>query len=162
MFIGKKRKIYFDQFLHRFFPKNIKIYVEPFGGSFSVSTYLKNRPTTMVYNDINYYPDIDIKADHIHYGDYIKMFNEYDSPNTVFYIDPPYYGKEYLYDGCDEYQDSYHIKLMQDILKLKGRVIISYENHPFILKLYKEFNVYKYDGERFNFRNEIVITNFKN
>ena len=80
--------------------------------------------------------------------------------DTVIYIDAPYYGKEFLYQGCERYDDAFHIKLKEVFLTIKGKVIMSYENHLKILKLYSDSNIHKYEGERRNFLNEIVITNF--
>ena len=160
MFIGGKRKLLYDQFISKFIPDDIKVYVEPFGGSFAVSKYLKNIPKLLVYNDMNYYPDENIIADKIHHTDYKEIIKRYDSKDTVIYIDPPYFKKEFLYEGCERYGEEFHITLKWFFMSIKGKAIMSYENHPFILELYSDFDIHKYEGERKNFRNEIIITNF--
>jgi site-specific DNA-adenine methylase len=157
--IGRKRKQLYTEFISKFFPKNFKTYVEPFGGSFAVATYLFedriSESIKYIYNDINDYK-LSIKADKVHHLDYKEIFKMYDSKDTVFYLDPPYYKKEHLYDNCENFN---HEELRNEIKKLKGKIILSYENNPYICELYKDFNIYKYEGEKFIFRNEIIITN---
>lgn len=160
-FIGQKRKQYYTEFISKFLPKNIKTYVEPFGGSFAVACYIieediENSPERFIYNDINRY-DMNIYADKVHHLDYKEIFKMYDSEDTIFYLDPPYYKKEHLYDGCENFN---HEELRDEIKKLKGKVVLSYEDKPYIRKLYKDLNIHLYDGERFNFRYELIITNF--
>jgi len=158
-FIGQKTKKIYSDFISKYLPKDIIIYVEPFGGSFAISTYLETKPKIMVYNDINTY-DININADHIHHLDYKDIFDMYDSENTVFYMDPPYFNKEFFYDGCEKYTKDFHIELKENINNLKGKVIISYESKSFILKLYSDYNIYRYNGTDSILKNEIIITNF--
>jgi site-specific DNA-adenine methylase len=158
-FIGKKTKNIYTEFISKYIQKNISIYVEPFGGSFAISTYLENKPDLMIYNDINTY-DININADHIHHLDYKDIFDMYDSPDAVFYIDPPYFLKEFYYDGCENYTKDFHVELKEKINNLKGKVIISYESKSFILKLYSDYNIYRYNGTDPILKNEIIITNF--
>ncbi|MCK9417477.1 DNA adenine methylase [Candidatus Dojkabacteria bacterium] len=158
-FIGQKRKKLYTEFISKFIPQNIKTYIEPFGGSFAVSTYLDNKPDTLIYNDINHY-DINIVADITHHLDYKVIFDMYDNADTVFFLDPPYFRKEKWYAGCENYTKDFHIELHDEIKKLKGKVILSYEKHKFILDLYKDFNVYEYDGTNYLFKKEMIITNF--
>ena len=157
-FIGQKRKQYYTEFISRFLPKEIKTYVEPFAGSFAVATYLFEdritEPIKYIYNDINDYK-LDIKADKVHHLDYKEIFKMYDSEDTVFYLDPPYYKKEHLYENSENFD---HEQLRDEIKKLKGKVILSYEDRPYIRRLYKDFNIHLYGGDRMNFRYELIIT----
>ena len=93
---GQKNKRIFKKILYKFFPQEIHTYVEPFGGTFNIGNFLGKVPKVKVYNDINTYP-INIQADYVHHLDYKEVIKMYDSVNSVFYLDPPYYGKEYLY-----------------------------------------------------------------
>lgn len=158
--LGQKRKRLYTEFISKFIPKNIKTFIEPFSGSFAVATYLFedriNENMKFIYNDINYY-NLTIYADKIHHLDYKEIFKMYDSVDSVFYCDPPYVSFEHLYDNCQNFN---HEELRDEILKLKGKVIISYREHKIISKLYKDFNIHKYNGDNFIFRNEIIITNF--
>lgn len=160
-FIGQKRKQLFTEFILKFLPKNIETYIEPFGGSFAVACYIiedniETSPKRIIYNDINRY-DMNIYADKVHHLDYKEIFKMYDSEDVVFYLDPPYYKKEFLYENSENFN---HEELRNEIKKLKGKVILSYENNEYIKKLYKNFNINLYDGENFIFRNELIITNF--
>ena len=49
--IGIKKKRLFDEFIKEFIPTNIKTYVEPFGGSYAVHSYLPITPLTSIYNE---------------------------------------------------------------------------------------------------------------
>ena len=153
--IGEKREKHYTDFLIDYFPKDIVTYVEPFGGTFNMSTYLEKRPEVLVYNDINKYT-YDIHADFIYHKDYKEIIKQFDNTDTIFYLDPPYYQKEHLYDLKRGDKD-FHIEL-RDILKtIKGKFFISYEDCRFIRELYKDFQIDKYDGDIFYLRNEIII-----
>ena len=161
-FIGEKRRQLYDEFISKFIPQHIELYVEPFAGSFAVACYIFESEISInkvIYNDINNYNQV-IYADKVHHLDYKEIFKIYDDKKTVFYLDPPYYKKEYLYKGCENYTNDFHIELHNEVKKLTGKVIMSYENVPFILNLYKDFDIHTYPGTKFAFRNEIIITNF--
>jgi len=162
-FLGRKKKQLYTDFISQYIPNNIKTYIEPFGGTFSVSKYIveerkDNPPQRLIYNDMNIYP-IDICADEIYHLDYKEIFKKFDTKDTIFYLDPPYYKKEHIYDGCENYTKDFHIELYNEIKKLKGDVIISYNNNRFICELYKDFQIKKYSGDVFKFRDEIIILN---
>ncbi len=158
MIYGYKKRELFDSFIKNFIPENIYIYCEPFGGNFSIFNYLPNKPKISIYNDINKY-DIKICADLIYHLDYKKIFNMFNVDNIVWYLDPPYYTKEFLYKGCENYTKDFHIELKNEIQKLKGKVILSYEDNNFIRNLYNEFNIHKYQGKNHFFNRELIITN---
>jgi len=158
-FPGKKKKELLESLIMPQLPDNIAdmIYVEPFGGTFSCGKLLPIKPKMKIYNDIKKY-NFDIDADKKEHLDYSEILKKYDSCNTFFYFDPPYYGKEYLY-GMVKNDSEFHFKLKNDIKNLKGSYVISYEDVPFINELYKsEFNIKKYSGNNQMFKNEIVIT----
>ena len=110
----------------------------------------------MIYNDINDY-DITIHASKIHHLDYKEIFKLYDSEKTFFYLDPPYYKKEFLYYGCENYTKNFHIELRNEIQKLKGQFALSYEDNSFIRELYKDFNINLYPGDNILFKRELII-----
>jgi len=159
--IGQKRERLYSEFIADFFPKEFKTYVEAFGGTFAVASYLDADRTdndiNYIYNDINQY-DCDIIANEIHHLDYKEIFKKYDSIDTVFYLDPPYYNKEFYYINSENF---YHEELRNEINKLKGTVILSYENKRYIRELYKDFYIYNYGGDFEIFRNELIISNRK-
>lgn len=160
-FFGEKQKKLYTEFISQYIPNNIAVYVEPFAGTFSVACYLleereEDSPQKFIYNDINRY-DLTIFADKIHHLDYKEILKMYDSENTFFYFDPPYFKKEFLYDGCENYTKQFHIELKEEVEKLKGNFLISYYNDSFITNLYKDFNVIKYNGDNKTFKSEILI-----
>lgn len=55
-----------------------------------------------------------------------RMFEMYDSPRTLFYIDPPYIGAEHYYNQ-DEFD---HKELAKALQHTKGYVALSYYPHP--------------------------------
>lgn len=162
-FFGQKREKLYKELISQHFSDDIEVYVEPFAGTFSVACYLleerlEHSPKKFIYNDINDY-NFTIYADKVHHLDYREIFKMYDSETTVFYLDPPYYKKEFLYDGCEDYTKDFHIELKNEIDKLKGKIILSYQDDIFIRDLYNEYNINKYKGDDRIFKNELVITN---
>lgn len=152
---GEKRKRHYDEFLKEFLPDRIKIYVEPFGGTFNMSTYLAERPEKLIYNDINDYV-FDIVCDVKTHHDYRKVIDDNDSTDTIFYMDPPYYMKEHIY-GMTKGDRQFHIDLRNKLKNLKGKCFISYEDNPFIRELYKDAQIEKYQGNTHYLRDEILI-----
>jgi len=159
MIKGFKRKRLYNELIAQFIPINIKTYVEPFGGSFIVKSYLSSKPQKSVYNDIKTYSNLEIDADIILHKDYKEIFKDFDSIDTVFYLDPPYYGKEFYYD-LPKFDKKFHQELHDEIKKLKGKVILSYEGVNYINDLYSDMNIHTYQGDSKILKSEIVITNF--
>lgn len=153
--LGEKRLRHYTEFLQEFLPEDIEVYVEPFGGTFNMNTFLVNRPKKSVYNDIKDY-GFDIECDVELHTDYKEVLKEYDSPETVFYIDPPYYGKEDIYD-LPKNDKEFHIELKEQLSNLKGKVFISYCENRFIEDLYKDFRIERYKGRKHYLRNELII-----
>lgn len=70
------------------------------------------------------------------YDDLIKV---YDRSKALFYLDPPYYGAEKMYDVTFTKED--HFNLKQHLSNIKGLFLLSYNDDPFIRNLYKNFNI---------------------
>lgn len=94
--------------------------------------------------------------------DYSKVINKYDSPSTFFYFDPPYLEletREYKYKtiNIDD--------LAQQLRSLKGRFLMSYNDHPTIRKAFNGMRIttieteYIIGGKRRPVR-ELVIRNY--
>ena len=102
-----------------------------------------------------------------------KVIGNWDRKETLFYCDPPYYMLLGL-KGRGYYQCAFTAedhKRLRDILKgICGKVILSYDDHPEIRKLYKRFNVRSAgtvnytinhrSGVPSRHRPEVIITNF--
>jgi DNA adenine methylase len=66
--------------------------------------------------------------------DFRKCIEKYDSPDTLFYCDPPYYGKEHYYSGNFKKQD--HIDLANNLNQIKGKACVSYYYFENLRKMY--------------------------
>ena len=103
--------------------------------------------------------------------DFRKTIKNHDSKNTLFYVDPPYvkanekrclYGK----DGCKVTPK----EVADAVKKIKGKAIISYDNHPSVRKAFKGCKIgkiefpYTYDGkkgQKWRKTKELLITDCK-
>jgi len=77
-------------------------------------------------------------------GDWEKMFERYDRPDTLFYCDPPYYetagyGTEF---GVDQYEQMARLGL-----ECKGKVVISLNDHPVVREIFEGFEIHSKDYE---------------
>ncbi len=68
----------------------------------------------------------------IHNEDWKTVVDRYDSPDTLFYLDPPYHPDtcmvEMHYDHC--LTDAQHEQLVERVVTLKGKVVLSCYPHP--------------------------------
>lgn len=155
---GVKRRQLFDELILPHLPKDLQNYryVEPFGGTFAVASFLPIRPKSLIYSDITVYKfKLETTPDETYYSDYSHILRMFDKPDVIMYLDPPYVGKEDWYDVVNE---NIHIELHKVVSSLKhAKIFISYEAHPLILELYKGFKIFNYPGTRENFRKEILI-----
>lgn len=73
--------------------------------------------------------------------DFERLIRKYDTPNTLFYVDPPYVDAEFYYDTdeiCFRKED--HERLAQTLKSIKGKFVLSYYDHELVRELYKGFN----------------------
>lgn len=75
---------------------------------------------------------------HIENLDWAKCIERYDRPHTFFYLDPPYWQTEgYGVDfGLDQYE-----KMADMLRKLKGKAIVSLNEHPDIRRIFDGFYI---------------------
>lgn len=101
-----------------------------------------NASTRPWINTIDMFPEFHarIRDVQIENSDFRAVFRNYDSPNTFFYLDPPYVletrtaGKQYRFELVN--QD--HIDFIDHVLSLKGKCMISGYDHPLYLRLMGE------------------------
>jgi DNA adenine methylase len=67
--------------------------------------------------------------------DYKEVIEKYDSPETFFYLDPPYMGREKYYINHD-FNENSHYELASILYKIKGRFLLSYYHFDGIEELY--------------------------
>ncbi|SMO84909.1 DNA adenine methylase [Balnearium lithotrophicum] len=70
--------------------------------------------------------------------DFRKVIEKYDTPNTLFYLDPPYVQKEHYYRIGFTEKD--HRDLAEILKNIKGKFVLSYYPCELVEKLYKGFN----------------------
>jgi len=96
--------------------------------------------------------------------DYKTILRNYDSPDTFFYLDPPYYEV-----GVDAYTHKFiNVEELALALKnLKGKFMLSYNNHPYIRKMFAGFKIRTIKttytiraGDEAVERTELIITNY--
>lgn len=102
-----------------------------------------------------YKPLID-KINKIHNWDYKRVFTEYDSESTFFYIDPPYMGKEDYYINHNFNRES-HLELSDILKSIRGRFVLSYWYFDDLENLYRKFKIEK---KRTLMGTEYLIKNF--
>ena len=97
----------------------------------------------------------------------LDVINKYDSPNTFFYVDPPYYEKEHYYTQA--FGKHEHLLLAECLRNIQGKFALSYYHfdeldawfpeHKFNKKTY---NVSKQSSSRTNKQRgiELVIRNY--
>lgn len=108
--------------------------------------------------------------------DFINLNNFIEDISGYFiYLDPPYFGNKdkglYGKDG-KLHKNFNHLDLFEWVKKysLNNKIMISYDDSPYIRELYKDFNIYSFDfvysmtntgGNLCKEGKEIVITNYK-
>lgn len=94
---------------------------------------------------------------------YEEVLERYDRPTTLFYLDPPYYRRElYRHNFADED----FRQLGERLRGIKGRFILSLNDHSDVRQIFQEFSIRETDiaytaqaktGRRYT---ELLITNF--
>lgn len=142
------------------------------GGSFGYGT--TTRPNPQIYSTELL---VDLKKrlrnTYIENLDYKLIFKKYDRLWTVFFCDPPYLDTDINFSsgaGCKiTFDREEHEKLSSILKNIKGKFILTINDHPFIRKLYKGFNIKEtkvnYSVARTNQGRrkykELIVTNYK-
>ncbi|SRR6266567_2047107 len=94
---------------------------------------------------------------------YEQVLRKYDRPQTFFYLDPPYYGVK-LYNH--NFTEDDFVSFKRHLSGLKGKFLLSINDHPKIRKLFENFTVeevaisyslQKHAGRRYK---ELLIRNY--
>ena len=98
--------------------------------------------------------------------DFRDIFRVYDSPTTLFYVDPPYIGREKYYAGGFVEKD--HRDLADILNSIQGKAIVSYYEDPLLADLYPNWNRVTFQAVRQvvnghnNKAEELLLMNFDN
>jgi len=96
--------------------------------------------------------------------DYRKILSRYDRKSTFFYLDPPYVECPGCYDH--EFAEDDHKMLAEALWKIKGRFLLSYNDHPVVRKLYKGLSIqkitanYSLNDKRIKEAPQVLIKNY--
>ncbi len=78
-----------------------------------------------------------VDIERLPYADFIRL---YDTSETLFYLDPPYYGNEGDYGPGVFSADDFG--LLRDLLEgIKGRFILSINDHPTVRDIFSKFDI---------------------
>jgi DNA adenine methylase len=69
--------------------------------------------------------------------DFEAIIKQYDRPESFFYLDPPYFQAEGVYQGETFTWDD-HLRLAKALLSIQGKFLLSYNDCPEIRELYKK------------------------
>lgn len=69
--------------------------------------------------------------------DFEDLITVYDRPDALIYCDPPYYGTEKYYQAQFTHDD--HVRLSHRLSSIKGKFLLSYNDHGYIRELYRDF-----------------------
>ena len=67
--------------------------------------------------------------------DFEKLIAQYDRPNTIFYLDPPYFETEDYYEEVGLTKAD-HVRLRDALMRIQGKFLLSYNDCPEIRDLY--------------------------
>lgn len=98
--------------------------------------------------------------------DFETLLRHYDRPDAFFYLDPPYFSAEDVYDVEFGWDD--HVRLRETLGRLKGKFLLSYNDCPEIRKLYEGYAIFDFSrahsmvqryqaGEEYD---ELLIANY--
>lgn len=74
--------------------------------------------------------------------DFETIIKHYDRPDTFFYLDPPYFSTEDMYEVGFGWND--HVRLRDTLKSIKGKFLLSYNDCEEIRKLYNGFSVFDF------------------
>ncbi|OCR99005.1 DNA methyltransferase [Campylobacter fetus subsp. testudinum] len=107
-----------------------------------------------------------LKRAHVENLSYEKIIKEYDSNETLFYVDPPYVGTENYYKMVSGFGIEHHKNLAKILSGIKGKFMLSYNNCEVVRDLYRDFRFkelkvnYSLNAKHRSVKSELLIMNF--
>lgn len=105
---------------------------------------------------------------HIENLDFSKVISMYDSADTFFYLDPPYPDTKGGSTNYDQMSEEEWMLLRKQLGAIKGKFLLSCNEHPFVMKLFKGFHLERLEvrqtlskTKNMPPRKEILISNYK-
>jgi len=140
--------------------------------AFSITTDVRIKRWIKVPSKLSKFIDI-LQRIQIENKDFKYIIQTYDTPNTLFYCDPPYYNLEKYYTDDFSVQD--HNDLSNLLNNIKGKAIVSYYYFEGIEELYPKpkwnymdidqpiysQKIYNNKGETRQHKREYIIMNYK-
>lgn len=74
--------------------------------------------------------------------DFETLIKHYDRPNAFFYLDPPYFSTEDMYEVGFGWDD--HVRLRDTLKNIKGKFLLSYNDCDEIRELYNGFSMFDF------------------
>lgn len=74
--------------------------------------------------------------------DFETLIKHYDRPDAFFYLDPPYFSTEDMYEIGFEWDD--HVRLRDTLKNIKGKFLLSYNDCDEIRELYNGFSMFDF------------------
>ncbi len=74
--------------------------------------------------------------------DFETLIKHYDRPDAFFYLDPPYYSTEDMYEADFGRDD--HERLRDTLKNIKGKFLLSYYDCPQIRELYEGYSMFDF------------------
>ena len=100
----------------------------------------KGRGAKNIYRDFRVYSRR-LRRATIENLSYEKLIKEYDSEDSLFYLDPPYVGTENYYKTAGGFSRQDHQALAEILRGIKGKFMLSYNDCEPIRDLYRGFNM---------------------
>lgn len=125
----------------------------------------KGRTHKNIYRDFYVYSKR-LKQALIENLSYERLIKEYDSDETLFYVDPPYVGTENYYKMINGFTMKDHENLVGILKSIKGKFMLSYNDCEVVRDLYKGFKFkelavnYSLNGKARKKGSELLIMNY--
>ena len=120
------------------------------------------RPRGLAYSEVDFIrQSTGLQRCELHNSDYSEILHKYDSKDIFFYLDPPY-----DIDRVDNYYRCnssffYHEGLKEELDKLQGKWLLTYNNSYYLHQLYEGYHKYIIGRPMFNdIYTELVVTNY--